>query len=97
MILIACSYAETDFDQEPSLIFDISLLRINKPITEWGMEVTWLSYENTVRTLDFISVNETDFERKQVRMIWLESGVMNTRIGISIRADSCAILSVGDI
>ncbi|MCG8525342.1 MAG: hypothetical protein MI748_03100 [Opitutales bacterium] len=62
--MIACSYAETDFDQEPSVIFDISLLRINKSITEWGMEVTWLSYENTVHTLDFISVDETDFERK---------------------------------
>lgn len=52
-----------DAAEDRSVFFDVDSPGISKSISTWGLEVTWPSYENTVRTLEFMGHDEVDFVR----------------------------------
>ncbi len=49
--------------EDRNVFFDVDDPGVKKSIPTWGLEVTWPSYENTVRTLEFMGADEVDFVR----------------------------------
>ena len=45
------------------VLFDTEDPGVRKGIATWGLETSWPSYENTVRTLEFMGADEIDFVR----------------------------------
>lgn len=64
-VLLAIGCSAVGFTEIPEhvVLFDTSKPGENKCIPTWGLEVTWPSYENTVRTLEFMGADEVDFVR----------------------------------
>lgn len=60
-ILFACAGSLNAQDQ--TLLFSATAPGISKAITNWGLDVTWASYDNIRRGLMFMGTNEVDMVR----------------------------------